>query len=165
MESDLLKKMLRDILLARAFEERAAQEYTQGNIAGFLHLYPGEEAVAVGVLHAAEPADYIVTTYREHVHALVRGIPANVVMAELFGKKTGCSGGMGGSNFDQSYLMGNSLNYARSVTLPYYTYQMGLTKFRFSYATAIGLFQSAISLCLVLGSNYASKKLTGSSFF
>ncbi|HUX31842.1 MAG TPA: thiamine pyrophosphate-dependent enzyme [Thiobacillus sp.] len=97
MESDLLKKMLRDILLARAFEERAAQEYTQGNIAGFLHLYPGEEAVAVGVLHAAEPADYIVTTYREHVHALVRGIPANVVMAELFGKKTGCSGGMGGS--------------------------------------------------------------------
>jgi pyruvate dehydrogenase E1 component alpha subunit len=97
MESDLLRKMLRDMLLARAFEERAAQEYTQGNIAGFLHLYPGEEAVAVGVLHAAEPADYIVTTYREHVHALVRGIPANAVMAELFGKKTGCSGGMGGS--------------------------------------------------------------------
>ena len=97
MESELLKNMLRDMLLARAFEERAAQEYTQGNIAGFLHLYPGEEAVAVGVLHAAEPADYIVTTYREHVHALVRGIPANAVMAELFGKKTGCSGGMGGS--------------------------------------------------------------------
>jgi len=97
MELDLLKKMLRDMLLARAFEERAAQEYTQGNIAGFLHLYPGEEAVAVGVLHAAEPADYIVTTYREHVHALVRGISADAVMAELFGKKTGCSGGMGGS--------------------------------------------------------------------
>lgn len=97
MESDLLKKMLRDMLLARAFEERAAQEYAQGNIAGFLHLYPGEEAVAVGVLHAAEPADYIVSTYREHVHALVRGISANTVMAELFGKKTGCSGGMGGS--------------------------------------------------------------------
>jgi pyruvate dehydrogenase E1 component subunit alpha len=97
MESDLLKKMLRDMLLARAFEERAAQEYTRGNIAGFLHLYPGEEAVAVGVLHAAEPADYIVTAYREHVHALVRGIPARAVMAELFGKKTGCSGGMGGS--------------------------------------------------------------------
>jgi pyruvate dehydrogenase E1 component alpha subunit len=97
METDLLKKMLRDMLLARAFEERAAEEYTQGKIAGFLHLYPGEEAVAVGVLHAAEPADYIVTTYREHVHALVRGIPANAVMAELFGRKTGCSGGMGGS--------------------------------------------------------------------
>ena len=75
------------------------------------------------------------------------------------------SGGMGGSNFDQSYLMGNSINYARSVTLPYYTYQMGLTKFRFSYATAIGLFQSVISLFLVVSSNFASKKLTGSSFF
>jgi pyruvate dehydrogenase E1 component alpha subunit len=97
MEPDLLRKMLRDMLLARAFEEQAAQEYSKGNIAGFLHLYPGEEAVAVGVLHAAEPADYIVSTYREHVHALVRGIPANAVMAELFGKKTGCSGGMGGS--------------------------------------------------------------------
>lgn len=97
MESDVLKKMLHDMLLARAFEERAAQEYAQGNIAGFLHLYPGEEAVGVGVLHAAEPADYIVSTYREHVHALVRGVPARVVMAELFGRKTGCSGGLGGS--------------------------------------------------------------------
>jgi len=97
MESDALKKMLHDMLLARAFEERAAQEYARGNIAGFLHLYPGEEAVGVGVLHAAEPADYIVSTYREHVHALMRGVPARVVMAELFGRKTGCSGGMGGS--------------------------------------------------------------------
>ncbi len=97
MEPDLLKTMLRDMLLARAFEERAAQEYAQGNIAGFLHLYPGEEAVAVGVLRAAEPADYIVSTYREHVHALVRGIPPGVVMAELFGRKDGCCGGMGGS--------------------------------------------------------------------
>jgi pyruvate dehydrogenase E1 component alpha subunit len=97
MKTDSLFHMLRDMLLARAFEERAAEEYTQGNIAGFLHLYPGEEAVAVGVLHAAEPSDYIVTTYREHVHALVRGMPAKVVMAELFGKKTGCCGGMGGS--------------------------------------------------------------------
>ncbi len=95
--SDLLKKMLRDMLLARAFEERAAEEYTQGNIGGFLHLYPGEEAVGVGVLHAAEPADYIVSTYREHVHALVRGVPPGAVMAELFGRKGGCSGGMGGS--------------------------------------------------------------------
>ncbi|HHM05140.1 MAG TPA: pyruvate dehydrogenase (acetyl-transferring) E1 component subunit alpha, partial [Gammaproteobacteria bacterium] len=97
METELMKQMLRDMVLARVFEERAAQEYARGNIAGFLHLYPGEEAVAVGVLRAAEPADYIVSTYREHVHALVRGIPATAVMAELFGKKTGCSKGMGGS--------------------------------------------------------------------
>ncbi len=89
--------LLRDMLLARAFEERAAEEYTKGNIAGFLHLYPGEEAVAVGVLHAAEPSDYIVSTYREHVHALVRGLPPRSVMAELFGKRDGCSHGMGGS--------------------------------------------------------------------
>lgn len=75
------------------------------------------------------------------------------------------SGGMGGSNFDQSYLLGNTINYTRSVTLPYYTYQMGLTQFRFSYATAIGLFQSMISLALVIISNWASDKLTGSSFF
>ncbi len=97
MKRETLHAILHDMLLARAFEERAAQEYTQGNIAGFLHLYPGEEAVAVGVLHAAEPGDYVVSTYREHVHALVRGVPANKVMAELMGRKTGCSGGMGGS--------------------------------------------------------------------
>ncbi len=97
MDSVLMQEMLRDMLLARAFEERAAEEYAQGNIAGFLHLYPGEEAVGVGVIRATEPADYIVSTYREHVHALVRGIPAGAVMAELFGKKGGCSGGMGGS--------------------------------------------------------------------
>ncbi len=97
MKRDNLISMLHDMLLARAFEERAAIEYTRGNIAGFLHLYPGEEAVAVGVLHAAEPSDYIVSTYREHVHALVRGVPANIVMAELFGRRDGCSKGMGGS--------------------------------------------------------------------
>ncbi|HDK37671.1 MAG TPA: pyruvate dehydrogenase (acetyl-transferring) E1 component subunit alpha [Thiolapillus brandeum] len=103
MKRDNLISMLHDMLLARAFEERAASEYTRGNIAGFLHLYPGEEAVAVGVLHAAEPSDYIVSTYREHVHALVRGVPANNVMAELFGRRDGCSRGMGGSMhlFDQ----------------------------------------------------------------
>ncbi len=97
MKRDNLISMLHDMLLARAFEERAAIEYTRGNIAGFLHLYPGEEAVAVGVLHAAEPSDYIVSTYREHIHALVRGVPANIVMAELFGRRDGCSKGMGGS--------------------------------------------------------------------
>lgn len=97
MDRNQARAFLHDMMLARAFEERAAQEYMQGNIAGFLHLYPGEEAVAVGVLHACEASDYIVSTYREHVHALVRGTPATEVMAELFGKKDGCSRGMGGS--------------------------------------------------------------------
>ncbi len=97
MDRSGMAAMLRDMLLARAFEEQAAQEYAQGNVAGFLHLYPGEEAVAVGVLHAAEPGDYVVSTYREHVHAIVRGVPPRQVMAEIFGKKDGISGGMGGS--------------------------------------------------------------------
>ncbi len=89
--------LLRQMLRARALEETAAREYAAGNIAGFLHLYPGEEAVAAGVLSCAEPGDYVVSTYREHVHALLRGIPAATILAELFGKKTGASGGMGGS--------------------------------------------------------------------
>ena len=97
MDRETQLKLLKDMLLARAFEERAAEEYTKGNIAGFLHLYPGEEAVAVGVLNAAGPSDYVVSTYREHVHAMLRGISPDQVMAELFGKKDGCSHGMGGS--------------------------------------------------------------------
>jgi pyruvate dehydrogenase E1 component alpha subunit len=97
MERELPIQFLRDMLRARRLEERLAQEYTQGNIGGFLHLYPGEEAVAVGVLHAAEPGDYIVSTYREHIHALIAGVSMRAIVAELFGKRTGCSGGMGGS--------------------------------------------------------------------
>lgn len=97
MERDQLRGMVRDLLLARRFEERAGQAYSEGEFGGFLHLYPGEEAVAVGVLHAAEPSDYVVSTYREHVHALVKGVPPGRVMAELYGRRDGCSGGMGGS--------------------------------------------------------------------
>jgi pyruvate dehydrogenase E1 component alpha subunit len=97
MERQTFHRLLRDMMLARVFEERAAEEYTKGNIVGFLHLYPGEEAVGAGVINAATPSDYIVGTYREHAHALVRGVPARKVMAELFGRATGMSGGMGGS--------------------------------------------------------------------
>jgi pyruvate dehydrogenase E1 component alpha subunit len=97
MERELMHRLLRDMMLSRIFEERAAEEYGKGNIVGFLHLYPGEEAVAAGVINAAGPADYIVSTYREHAHALVRGVPARQVMAELFGRAGGMSGGMGGS--------------------------------------------------------------------
>jgi pyruvate dehydrogenase E1 component alpha subunit len=97
MERDTLHRLLRDMILSRSFEERAAEEYQKGNIVGFLHLYPGEEAVAAGVINAAGPSDYIVSTYREHAHALVRGVPPRAVMAELFGRATGMSGGMGGS--------------------------------------------------------------------
>lgn len=88
---------LRDMLLVRRFEEKCAEEYSSGRIRGFLHLYIGEEAVAVGAIHALEPADAIFATYREHGHALVRGIGVGPVMAEMFGKREGCSGGRGGS--------------------------------------------------------------------
>lgn len=97
MQRDMIKQFFYDMLLARRFEEAAAEQYTQGKIAGFLHLYPGEEAVAVGSLRAAEPGDYVVSTYREHVHALMRGVSADAIMAEMFGRATGCSGGYGGS--------------------------------------------------------------------
>ena len=81
MDREALHRFLYDMLLAHSFEERAAQEYTNHNIAGFLHLYPGEEAVAVGVIHAAEPGDHLVTTYREHLHALARCISPGRIMA------------------------------------------------------------------------------------
>ena len=81
----------------RAFEERCAQLYSATKIRGFLHLYIGEEAVAVGVMSALRPEDPIVATYREHGHALARGVSMNALMAEMYGKVEGCSRGRGGS--------------------------------------------------------------------
>lgn len=88
---------LRMMLLIRSFEERSAEQYTLGKIRGFLHLYIGEEAIAVGSISTLQPQDYIVTHYRDHGHALARGLHPNAIMAELFGKVTGCSKGKGGS--------------------------------------------------------------------
>jgi pyruvate dehydrogenase E1 component alpha subunit len=85
------------MLLIRRFEEKCAELYTQGKIHGFLHLYIGEEAVAVGAMQALAPEENVVSTYREHGHALARGIPAGAVMAEMYGKANGCSRGRGGS--------------------------------------------------------------------
>jgi pyruvate dehydrogenase E1 component alpha subunit len=85
------------MLLIRHFEEKAAELYTLGKIRGFLHLYIGEEAVAVGAMQAFTPDDAIVATYREHGQALVRGVPAGVLMAEMYGKANGCCRGRGGS--------------------------------------------------------------------
>lgn len=85
------------MLLIRRFEEKAAEMYALGKIAGFCHLYIGEEAVAVGSIGATDPEDYIVTAYRDHGHALARGSDPKRVMAELFGKATGVSKGKGGS--------------------------------------------------------------------
>src|SRR5512146_1798911 len=90
---DLLRQMVR----IRRFEEKCAELYSAAKIRGFLHLYIGEEAVAAGAMRALEADDAVVATYREHGHALVRGITAEKVMAELYGKQEGCSGGRGGS--------------------------------------------------------------------
>jgi pyruvate dehydrogenase E1 component alpha subunit len=89
--------LLRQMILIRRFEEKAAELYSLGKIRGFLHLYIGEEAVAVGAMQALGPDDNIVATYREHGQALARGIPAGAVMAEMYGKASGCSRGRGGS--------------------------------------------------------------------
>jgi pyruvate dehydrogenase E1 component alpha subunit len=89
--------LLREMLRIRRFEEKCAELYSAGKIRGFLHLYIGEEAVAVGVMQALTSDDAVVATYREHGHALARGIPADPLMAEMFGKQQGCSGGRGGS--------------------------------------------------------------------
>ena len=90
-------KLLREMIRVRRFEEKSAELYSAGKIRGFLHLYIGEEAVGVGAMQALTPDDAIVATYREHGHSLVRGTPAGPLMAELYGKATGCSRGRGGS--------------------------------------------------------------------
>jgi pyruvate dehydrogenase E1 component alpha subunit len=107
MDAALLLDLYRQMCLCRRFEEAAAKAYSQGKISGFLHLYIGQEAVAIGAISAAEPTDYIVATYREHAHYLARTGDARAAMAELYGKATGCSGGRGGSMhlFDARHRM------------------------------------------------------------
>jgi pyruvate dehydrogenase E1 component alpha subunit len=90
--------LYRDMVLGRFFEDKCAEMYYRGKMFGFVHLYNGQEAVSSGVVKALRPGeDYVTSTYRDHVHALSAGVPAREVMAELFGKETGCSKGRGGS--------------------------------------------------------------------
>ncbi|MBE9136703.1 pyruvate dehydrogenase (acetyl-transferring) E1 component subunit alpha [Nodosilinea sp. LEGE 07088] len=86
-----------DMILGRSFEDKCAEMYYRGKMFGFVHLYNGQEAVSTGVIKSLRADDYVCSTYRDHVHALSAGVPANNVMAELFGKETGCSRGRGGS--------------------------------------------------------------------
>jgi pyruvate dehydrogenase E1 component alpha subunit len=90
-------RMLYQMMLIRRFEEKSAELYTKEKIRGFMHLYVGEEAVAVGVMQALTADDNVLSTYREHGHALARGIDAGAIMAEMYGKLQGCSRGRGGS--------------------------------------------------------------------
>ena len=96
-EPDVALEMYRQMLLIRRFEEESARAYSMGKIGGFLHLYIGQEAVAVGAHHALNDKDYTITTYRDHGLALARGMSARAAMAELYGRDTGCSRGLGGS--------------------------------------------------------------------
>lgn len=96
-QSDELLHLYRQMQLIRRVEEEAARAYVQGKIGGFLHLYIGQEAIAAGTEAAIEKTDNILTTYRDHGFALCRGTSARAVMAELYGKDTGCSRGLGGS--------------------------------------------------------------------
>ena len=101
------RELLRQMLRVRRFEERCVELYTQTKIRGFLHVYIGEEAVATGVMAALNDDDAVVATYREHGHALLRGMSARCVMAEMYGKVTGCSRGRGGS----MHLFSKDLNF------------------------------------------------------
>lgn len=95
-ESELLK-IYRDMVLIREFEERTAEMYSRGKVTGFCHLYTGEEAVAVGAMSALHPDDYVISSYRDHGHCLIKGTSPKEVMAELFGRATGTCKGKGGS--------------------------------------------------------------------
>jgi len=109
-ERDFLIESFRRMLLIRRFEEKSAQVYQQGKFGGFCHLYIGQESVAVGTAAALEERDYYTTAYRDHGHALVRGVSPKAAMAELYGKATGCAGGKGGSmhffNVEKNFMGG-----------------------------------------------------------
>jgi pyruvate dehydrogenase E1 component alpha subunit len=113
IDRETLLKMLYQMILIRRFEEKAAEAYTLGKIGGFCHLYIGQEAVAVGALAALTRDDYVMTSYRDHGHALALGTPPDEVMAELFGRAGGCSAGKGGSmhlfDRDANFLGGHGI--------------------------------------------------------
>src|SRR5262247_1051996 len=113
LDAGLARKLLRDMILIRRFEEKAAEAYALGKIGGFLHLSIGEEAVAAGATSVLRPDDYAISTYREHGHCLVKGADPRRVMAELFGRIDGLSKGKGGSMhlFDKStnFLGGHAI--------------------------------------------------------
>ena len=94
---ELRRELLRSMLIQRRFEERCAEAYALGKIGGFCHLYIGQEAISTGVMSMIRPDDYVITAYRDHGQALARGISPRAIMAELFGRSDGCSGGKGGS--------------------------------------------------------------------
>ena len=118
-EPTFARALLTDMIRVRRMEEKCAEMYSAGKIRGFLHLYVGEEAVAAGSLRVLAADDAVIATYREHAHALLRGIPMTTIMAEMFGKQEGCSGGRGGSMhlFDagRRFYGGNAVDYIEAA--------------------------------------------------
>ena len=104
---DLRREFLRSMLLQRRFEERSAEAYALGKIGGFCHLYIGQEAISTGAMSVLREDDYVITAYRDHGLAIARGMTPRSVMAELFGRSDGCSGGNGGS----MHLFDASINF------------------------------------------------------
>src|SRR5690242_12321360 len=113
LSPDRQRALLRQMLLIRRFEEKAAEAYALGKIGGFCHLYIGQEAVGIGSIHALREGDYTMTAYRDHVHALQMGIAPGAVMAELFGRIDGASKGKGGSmhmfSAEKNFLGGHGI--------------------------------------------------------
>ena len=113
LDEEQLRRIMYDMLLARRFEEKAAEAYAVAKIGGFCHLYIGQEAVAIGAIHALREDDYVMTAYREHVHALQKRVDPGAVMAELYGRADGCSKGKGGSmhmfSAEHNYLGGHGI--------------------------------------------------------
>ncbi len=113
LDQETLIELYRQMVLVRHFEEKAAEAYSMGKIGGFCHLYIGQEAVAIGAISAIRPDDYVLTSYREHGHAIAKGMSPNAVMAELFGKADGCSRGKGGSmhlfDREKNFLGGHAI--------------------------------------------------------
>src|SRR5687768_5826158 len=113
IDAEMGRRLLHDMVLIRRFEEKAAEAYALGKIGGFLHLYIGEEAVAVGATSVLRPDDYAISAYREHGHCLAKGADPRRAMAELFGRRDGLCKGKGGSMhlFDRSvnFLGGHAI--------------------------------------------------------
>jgi pyruvate dehydrogenase E1 component alpha subunit len=160
MNKDELLKLYREMVLIRHLEERAAALYQEGKIGGFLHLYIGQEAVGTGVVSARRPIDRVITAYRDHGIAINCGLEAKVVMAELLGKATGCSGGKGGSmhladvtkNFWGGHaVVGAHLPIAAGLALGDLYAKSGAVTICFfgEGATNIGFFHEALNLSRV----------------
>ena len=151
------RALLTDMIRIRRMEEKCAEMYSAGKIRGFLHLYVGEEAVAAGSLKVLGDNDAVIATYREHAHALLRGIPMTKIMAEMFGKQEGCSGGRGGSMhlFDASrrFYGGNAIVAAGlplAAGLAFADKQLGRNRISACYfgegATAEGAFHETMNM-------------------